>query len=338
MSNCVRWGLIGAGRIARGAMAPAISHALNSELRAVASRNAERREALAADQGVTVTYESYEALLADPEIDAVYISLPNGLHEEWTVAAARAGKHVLCEKALTFTVESAMRMREACEQAGVLLVEAYMYRHHPQWAQARRLLEEGRIGEVRQITATFTGNLPSLLDHRWSAALGRGALFDVTCYGINVCRYLLGAEPRKVTAMADLATEEGVDRASTVLMSFPKHVTAVAHGSLSSAGHQDVHVIGTHGTLEIPLPFIPELRRCPILVQTPESEEKIYVAPRNHFILQVEHFAACVLDRGHDRQPAEDGVLNTRVCEAAVRSWETAMPINPGDLTGGVLP
>src|SRR5262249_37733733 len=150
-----------------------------------------------------------EAMLADPEVEAVYIGLPNGLHEEWAVRCAEAGKHVLCDKSLTMTLAAARRVAGAVPSRGLRVVEGDMYRHHPQWGLVGSLLAEGAIGTVRMVRASFCGRFDKPTNHRWSASLGGGALWDLTCYCVNVARFLTGAEPVRVAAFADSSTPEG---------------------------------------------------------------------------------------------------------------------------------
>lgn len=315
----VRWGIIGPGNIARYAIAPAIRYSSNGTLHAVASRSAARGAALALEAGAATSFGSYEKLLETREIDAVYIGLPNGLHEEWVLRAAEAGKHILCEKSLTFTAESAARMKQACAARGVVLMEAFMYRHHPQWYHVRDAIYQGRIGEIVSISASLGGTLANRDDHRWSAELGRGALYDVTCYGINVARYLTGREPLRVQAAGTMLTPL-VDKSTSVLLEFDGGIIASVHGSLVSDSMQGLQVIGTEGTLTVPHPFIPNNDPTTIRIVRREKVEELVVGGANQFLHQVEHFASCALTGGGLRYPAEDGLANVTACELAARS------------------
>ncbi|CAN5183049.1 Gfo/Idh/MocA family oxidoreductase [soil metagenome] len=316
----LRWGIIGPGNIARYAIAPAIRYSSNGRLLIIGSREPVRAAAIALETEAETSVGSYEALLKRDDVDAVYIGLPNGLHEEWTIAAAKAGKHVLCEKSLTLTEASALRMRAACAKANVLLMEAFMYRHHPQWIRVRDLLNEGAIGQVRSISAHLCGNLTNGADHRWSTELGGGALHDVTCYGINMARYLTGAEPISVKASAELV-KRGVDRTSHAVLEFPGGILANVHGSLSSYGSQGLCVYGTDGMLMVEKPVIPGFEPTMLYLHRESRVEPIQISGANHFLHQVEHFAACVAD-GKLQYPAEDGVANVAACEKAQKSWE----------------
>lgn len=321
LKPAVRWGILGCGSIAQHAICPAIRWSSLSSLRAIASRDAVDAETKAREVQAPRAYGSYQGLLDDPEIDAVYIGLPNGLHEEWTLRAAAAGKHVLCEKSLALTSAAARRMVDACKAAGVLLMEAFMYRHHPQWDQVRQVIASGRIGDIVMIRAGLLGDLADTANHRWSARIGGGALYDVTCYGINVSRLLYGREPVAVTAIADRFTREGVDRTSAVTLDFGHGKLAVATGSLVSFNHQFCDIEGTRGRLSIRHPFIPGWDRTAITVHHGMSVETLEVNGANHFLHQIEHFCLCVQDRKRSLAPAENGLANVLACEAAEQSW-----------------
>jgi len=324
----VRWGIIGAGGIAQNAVGPAINKARNAELVAVSSRDEQRAAGIAEKLGAPRHYGSYESLLEDPDIDAVYIGLPNGMHEQWTIACAEAGKHVLCEKSLTLSLESARRMEEACEKAGVLLMDAFMYRHHPQWKTVQEILESGRLGTIRSLIAVFMGNLPDPDNHRWSAELGWGALFDVTCYAVNACRYILGEEPLSVNCLIDDNTPEKVDRLSHISMMFPNYVTATAIGSLSSAGNQYLQVLGSEGKLTVERPFTVDEKEYAIRLDLADGRQEYSSGSANQFICEVEHFGSCLLEKNKPLAPAENGVRNVAVCDAAVESWRTGKRID----------
>jgi predicted dehydrogenase len=327
----VRWGIIGCGSIATSAIAPAIHWSNNGDLVAVASRDPAtarvRAEAVAAPKA----HGSYDALLADPEVEAVYIGLPNGLHEEWALRAAAAGKHVLCEKSLTLSLASARRMSAAFRERGLRLVEGFMYRHHPQWESVRRHLADGAVGEVRSIVAGLAGTVKNEHDHRFSPTLGGGATFDVLCYAVDVARMLLHAEPRRVSAYATLFAPGGVDVTTSALLEFPSGVTVSAYGSLRSAPEQFVTILGTKGRLEVERPFIPDWSNLQVRLLRPDDGQHILaVGAANHFLHEVEHFASLVREPGRPTYPAEDGVANVTVCEAIERSYRTGQVVEVG--------
>lgn len=321
VSNPVRWGIIGCGSIATHAICPALRWSSLASLHAVASRNEESARHKARELKAEIAYGSYDELLADPEIDAVYIGLPNGLHEEWTVKAAQAGKHVLCEKSLALNSAAARRMVEVCEDANVLLMEAFMYRHHPQWDVVRGVLSEGKIGEIVMLRAGLFGQLTDTSNHRWSAQLGGGALYDVTCYGVNAARMIFGREPISTVAMADNSTRDGVDRTSAALLDFGYGRTAVVTGSLATFNHQYCDIEGTRGRIRIRNPFIPGWDRVEVIVEVGMTRDVVEVPGANHYLHMLEHFSLCLRDRARQLRPAENGLANVLVCEAIEQAW-----------------
>src|SRR5690606_5282482 len=220
MTEPVRWGVIGCASIAMRKVLPAMKQASNCDILAIASRDPAKAAAAAAELDIERHYGSYESLLADPDVEAVYVPLPNHLHAEWTVKAAEAGKHVLCEKPLALTAAEATTMVDACERAGVSLMEAFMYRLHPQWVRARELVESGRIGELCAIEASFAYHNTDPANIRNIAEMGGGALMDIGCYPVNVARMMFGGEPADVHAAIRRDPTFGTDILTTVLLDF----------------------------------------------------------------------------------------------------------------------
>jgi D-xylose 1-dehydrogenase (NADP+, D-xylono-1,5-lactone-forming) len=327
MKKTVGWGIIGCGRIATNAVGPAITWSANGRLVAIASRDRASAATKARELGATRAYAPYEAILTDPEIDAVYIGLPNGLHEEWAVRCAEAGKHVLCEKSLTLTLASARRMAGAFAGRRLRLIDAFMYRHHPQWSLVRSLLDDERtIGTLRIIRASFCSRCEDPNDHRWSAALGGGALWDLTCYGVNAARYLTRAEPLRVAAFADSRSEQGVDASTQASLMFDNGVLAAVTGSLHAKDAHSLVLHGDLGTIEVVRPFLPAWNPTFVVIKRSwVGEERRYeVGGANQYLHQVEHFASLVLDPALPTWPAEDGVRNVAVCEAIEKSWRSS--------------
>ena len=192
--SVLRWGVLSTASIAVGKVIPGMRASRRTEVLAIASRDLARAEATARSLGIPRAYGSYEELLADPDVDAVYLPLPNHLHAAWTIAAARAGKHVLCEKPLSLTAAEAQEMVDACREAGVVLMEAFMYRLHPSWQAVRDILASGRIGRLRAIDSWFSYHNVDPEDIRNIAAYGGGALYDIGCYCVNLSRMLFGTE------------------------------------------------------------------------------------------------------------------------------------------------
>ncbi len=321
IEGTVGWGILGCGNIATHALAPAITWSRNGKLVAIASRSAQTAAAKAQTLGAMRAYGSYEDLLDDPEVHAVYIGLPNGLHAEWAKAAARAGKHVLCDKSLTLDEASARALGRVFDDAGLVLMCGFMVRHHPQWELARRLLAEGAIGRVRSVRAWLAGRLDSPTDHRWSVVLGGGALFDVTCYGVNAARAIVGTEPRIVGARAAWRTSmddppDRVDESSHALLEFPGGEIAAVYGSLVAEPEQGVVIVGDKGRMTLERPFIPGWDQAPVQVVTSHGNATHMAPGANHFLHQVEHFAAAVNDGQRSLFPAENGVADTIACAA----------------------
>jgi len=316
----IQWGVIGTANIGRRAVNPAIKASANGELLAVASRTAEAAADFAADGGIPRHYGSYAALLEDPDIDAVYIPLPNSLHREWTIRAAEAGKHVLCEKPLALTAAECREMSEAAARHGVHLMEAFMYRFHPRIARLGEMLAAGAAGEIRMIQSVFTFRLTRPDNIRFSAALGGGALLDVGCYCVNVSRTLAGAEPVEVQAFANW-TDSGVDAMMSGTLRFPGGVLASFECGLDSKRRESVEVGGTEASLRIEDAFLPGTGDVGI------EERRDGAAPVRHVIggtdeyrHMVEHFADCVLTGAPPRYPADEAARNMRVIEALYAS------------------
>ena len=320
----VRWGILGCGAIATSAVAPAIRWSRGGELRAVGSRTQERAAERARVVDAPVAHGSYEALLADPEIDAVYIGVPNGEHARWASAAAAAGKHVLCEKSLAFSPDEARPLRALFAARRLRLVEAFMVRHHPQWARLRALLPE--IGPVEHVRAVLRARHGVESDHRWSATLGGGALFDVTCYPVNFARFVYGEEPRRVRAAARWKAP-GVDASTDALLEFSGGRIASVHGSLDGAAEEGAVVSGKQGRITIARPFVPGWAPTELVVET-ESGTSLHAVPgANHYLHMIEHVEALIRDPGLALAPAEDGLDNIPVLAPTSMSARTGATV-----------
>jgi len=263
------------------------------EVVAVASRDAARAEAYAGEHGIERAYGSYEALLADAEIDAVYISLPNSLHVDWSVRALEAGKHVLCEKPLTRRPEDVERAFDAADRAGRVLAEAFMYRHHPQTRKVAELVSEGAIGDLRAIRASFSFPLADLENVRMRPELDGGALMDVGCYCVSGARLLAG-EPESVHGVQRLGPT-GVDTTFAGVLRFPGDVVATFHCSMDLPGRQELEVLGTERTLLVQAPWRSDLGGDVLL-----DGERVEIPEGNAYRLELEDLAAAT--RG-DREP-----------------------------------
>ncbi len=320
--DALRWGVLSTARIARENVIPGILAAGRSELVAIASRDRARAMEVAAEVRIARAHESYAALLADPEVDAVYVPLPNHLHVEWTLAAIRAGKHVLCEKPLALAASDAARVVEAADAAGVRVMEAFMYRLHPAWAAVRELVASGAIGDLVAVQSWFSFYNDDPANIRNVRAYGGGALYDVGCYCVNLSRMLFGSEPRRVEASIRRDPATGVDATTSGLLEFDGG-SATFTCSIRAEPDQRVHVAGTRGRLTISIPFnIPADRPIDVLLTAggdppvaPATEVRSF-GPADAYALEVEAFAAAVLDGTPLPTPPEDAVANARVIEA----------------------
>jgi D-xylose 1-dehydrogenase (NADP+, D-xylono-1,5-lactone-forming) len=306
--------------------------ASNSELvdvLAVASRDRARAETYARDHSIERAHGSYEELLADPDLDAVYVSLPNALHVEWSILALEAGKHVLCEKPLSRRPEEVERAFDAAERADRLLMEAFMYRHHPQTKRVKQLLDEGAIGELRAVRAAFSFDLLAERDEadiRLNAELEGGSLMDVGCYSVSGARLLAG-EPERAFGEA-VAAPSGVDMTFFGTLRFPGDVVAQFHSSLGLPFKQELEVLGTEGSLLVEAPWRVDLGGD-VFLRRDSEKERIDVEQADAYRLELENLAAAI--RG-DAQPLlgrEDAVGQARAIAALYRSAAAGEAVAP---------
>ncbi len=252
--SSLRFGVMSTAGIAVKKVIPGMRRSSLGEVVAIASRDGDRATTVARELDIPRAHGSYEALLADPTVDAVYIPLPNHLHAEWAIAAAGAGKHVLCEKPLAMTAADAERMDAAARAAGVHLMEAFMYRHHPSWVAALDLVRAGRIGELRTVHSWFSYYNDDPTNIRNIRSIGGGALYDIGCYNVSLSRLLFGAEPIDVAATLDRDPVGGTDTLTSAMLRFP---TGIATFTCSTRLESDqrVDIYGTDGRIRIDIPF-----------------------------------------------------------------------------------
>lgn len=308
----VRWGILGAARINRR-MIPGLKLAANAELVAITSRDAAKAQQAAAQWEIPVVHPSYEALLADPQLDAVYIPLPNTLHAEWTIKAAQAGKHVLCEKPLALTPQDVERIREAAQANNVLAMEAFMYRFHPQQHRVRELLGAGAIGEPRVLRASFAFTMASGPNIRLEAGLGGGATWDVGCYGINVARWMFRAEPQHIVAEATF--ENGVDASVAAILDFGDGRRAVLDYGINYGRRSFYELIGTKGSLSVENMWQEPNLPGYLYLRTDNGLTTEEFGPTNQFQLEAQAFSAAV-QAGHQTAPypLEDSLAQVEAC------------------------
>ena len=317
----VRWGVVGCADIAVRKVVPALRASTRGEVLAIASRDERRAATTAAGLGIPRAYGSYEALLADPDVEAVYIPLPNHLHREWTIRAAAAGKHVLCEKPLALSAAEAKEMVDACAAAGVLLMEAFMYRLHPMWRRVREIIDGGGIGDLVTIQAFFSYRNVDPADIRNIAEYGGGALMDIGCYPINVARWMFDGEPDSVVASVRRDPEFGTDVLTSAVLDFAGR-QATFTCSTQIEDDQRVHLVGTSGRLVVEIPFnIPPDRPTRILrvaggdpPVTPHVEV-IEVPAADPYGVQGDAFATAIRDGGPAPIPPVDAIGNMTVIE-----------------------
>ena len=309
------WGILGPGFIATRAILPAFQHIPSARVLAVASRDANRAAFVAAQFGIEHIYSSYQALLDDADIHAVYIALPNHLHAEWTIRAAQAGKHVLCEKPLAMSVAECDEMIGACQDANVLLMEAVMYRFHPRMIALKQMLTTGELGEIRFLHAAFSFPFNSPGNYREKPEYGGGALLDIGSYCVNAARWLIGSEPQSVLANTSYSHE--IDITTGAILCFPGDVIAHIQCSFAAAEHQCIEVVGTRSAVTALLAFTAwRDDTTALLIQQGGAFERREFAPADPYQAMVKHFTECVLGKETLRYPATDGRETIHVLES----------------------
>jgi predicted dehydrogenase len=322
----VRWGILGAARIALAQVVPGMRRCRWSRAVAIGSRDAAKAQAAADTLGLDRAYGSYEALLADPEVEVIYNPLPNHLHVPWSIRAADAGKHVLCEKPIALSAAEARHLVAARDRNGVQVGEAFMVRVHPQWLKVRELVRGGRIGELRLVTCHFSYFRRDRDNIRNRADYGGGGLLDIGCYPITLSRWLFQAEPVEVLALLDRDPEMAIDRLSSGLLRFRSGQAAFTCAT-QLAPYQRMQVFGTAGCIEIEVPFnAPATTPCRILLDAGGKEaggaEAIELPVVDQYALQADAFSAAVRGRGAVPVPLDDAVANMEVIDALFRSAE----------------
>ena len=314
----LRWGILSTAAIARTKVIPGMRKARRCDVTAIASRDADAASRIATELGIPRSHGSYEALLADPEIDAVYIPLPNHLHARWTLAAIEAGKHVLCEKPLALTVADATEMAAAARSAGVHLMEAFMYRLHPSWLAVRQMIREGRIGQLTAVQSWFSFYNDDPANIRNIADAGGGALWDIGCYSVNLSRMLFADEPIRIESTIRREPTLGVDVVASAILEF-RGGTATFTCSTRAEDDQRVEIYGTTGRISVGIPFnIPPDRPTEVRVVSggdpPVSPnvEVLTFPPADPYTVEIEAFADAVLDGSATPVPPDDAIENVR--------------------------
>ena len=318
----IKWGILGCANIARKAVIPGILGADNSELYAVSSRSQDKAKKFADEFGAAVYYNDYDKLLADEKVEAVYIPLPNGLHKEWTIKAAEAGKHILCEKPLSGkNKKEAEQMFAAAKKNNIKLMEAFMYRFQPFVIKLKEMIEQGIIGEIKEIKSNFAFDISHRPDDiRLNAELDGGALNDIGCYTVNIARYLMGEMPRKVANFFQKETVDGVDLSGSGTLYFAGGSFASLYYSLNSYNEQDLEVVGTAGVIRIP-EFFSWNEDNYFLIEKDGKVEKKAAETGPQYQLEVEAFAEAVInDQEVPLKVEEETYANLEVMDAMRKS------------------
>jgi predicted dehydrogenase len=328
MQRRVRWGVLGAAKIAVEKVIPAMQRGEWAEVTAIASRDLEKAKHLADALGIQKAYGSYEELLEDDDVEAIYNPLPNHLHVPWTIKAARAGKHVLCEKPISLNLEEVRKLLEVRDYTGVKIQEAFMVRTHPQWLDTLELIREGRIGELRAIAGFFSYFNNDTANIRNKTETGGGALMDIGCYPITISRLIFGEEPRRVAAVIDRDPAMGIDRLTSAILDFPSgHATFTC--STQMVPYQRMQFLGTRGRIEVLVPFnAPHDRPLRILIDDGADLFGDNLKARefpicDQYTIQGDLFSRTIREDRDQPIPLEDAVKNMTVIEAIFRAAQS---------------
>ncbi len=326
--NKVRWGVLGAAKIAIKKVIPGMQKGEWSEIAAIASRDRGKAEQAARALGIPKAYGSYEELLADPEIEAIYNPLPNQLHVPWSIKAAEAGKHVLCEKPLSLTKAEAQTLLAARNRASVKIGEAFMVRSHPQWLRTRELIRSDRIGRLCSIAGFFSYFNRDPANIRNIPECGGGVLMDIGCYPVTASRFIFGEEPSRVLGLIERDPDMKIDRLISVILDFPSGQSIFTCGT-QLVPYQRMQFLGTRGRIEIEIPFnAPNDRPCQILIDDGRDVfgsgvETETVPTCDQYMLQGDLFSKAVREGGDVPVSVDDAVKNMGVIEAIFRSADS---------------
>ena len=319
--NKIQWGVLSTARIGTETVIPAMQLGKYCKVTAISSRKLEKAQAVAKRLGIEKAYGSYEELLTDPDIDAVYIPLPNHLHVPWAIKALNAGKHVLCEKPIALNTSEAQTLLDAAKKSPRLkIMEAFMYRHHPQWQWAKQQVSKGKIGEVRTIQSFFSYYNTNSHNIRNKSDIGGGGLMDIGCYCISLARFIFEAEPRRVCGIMEEDPELKIDRLTSGILDFANG-TSTFTCATQLVPYQRVNIFGTKGRIEIEIPFnAPSDRPCKLWQGDGSRIDEVTLEICNQYTIQGDLFSRAVLEDREVPTPLEDAVANMQVIEAIVKS------------------
>lgn len=325
MSRKLRWGVLSTANIGLKKVLPAMQQGQHTSVAAIASRDLAKAREAAANLGIPVAYGSYEELLADPDIDVIYNPLPNQLHVPWTIKAAEAGKHVLCEKPISLTAAEASTLLAVRSRTGVKIGEAFMINCHPQWIRLRQLLSSGRIGELRSVIGAFSYFNVNPANIRNQVETGGGALMDIGCYLIHAARFGFRQEPTRVVSAIERDPTMHTDRLTSAILEFPSG-QAVFTCSTQLCPYQRINFIGTRGRIEIEVPFnaLPDRAMRMFIDNDGDLTGKNLTVEEfpicNQYTLQGDAFSQAILEDSEVPVPVEDAILNMAVIEAIFKS------------------
>jgi predicted dehydrogenase len=322
MNNIIRWGIISTAKIGREKVIPGIQNSPNCRVDAIGSRNLVHARAPANLLNIEKAYGSYEELLSDPDIDAVYIPLPNNLHVEWAIKAIQAGKHVLCEKPIGVSAaEASILLQEAQKYPQLKVMEAFMYRFHPQWQKVKSLIAEGAIGEVRAIHSFFSYHNIDPQNIRNNIAVAGGALMDIGCYCVSFPRFLFNEEPKRVVSCIDRDPVMKTDRLTSAILDFGNGKTSTFTCSTQLMPYQSVHIYSEIGHIEVEIPVnAPKDVPSRIWLRTKTVSEEIVIGPVDQYSIQAELFAKAIIEKSQVPTGLPDAVNNMKVIEAIFES------------------
>jgi predicted dehydrogenase len=320
----VKWGILSTAKIGREKVIPAMQAGSYSEVVAIASRNKEQAQAVAGKLKIPHVYGSYEALLGDANIDAIYIPLPNHLHVEWAIKSLQAGKHVLCEKPVALSAAEAQQLLDTSRQYPKLkIMEAFMYRFHPQWQQAKAMVSSGAIGELKTIQSFFSYYNTDPANIRNKPEAGGGGMMDIGCYCVSLSRFIFGKEPLKVVGVVEYDPVLGTDRIASGMIDFSNGVSSFTCSTQASP-YQRVNIIGTTARIEIEIPFnAPPDKPTRSWLHTKEESREYIFDSVDQYTLQGDLFSQAILHDQPVPAPLEDAVNNMKVIEAIVASGKT---------------
>jgi predicted dehydrogenase len=320
----LRWGLLSTARINK-ALIPPLQLSKRNKLLAVASRSQEKADVYAREQKIKRAHGSYEALLADPEIDVIYIPLPNHLHADWTIKAVEAGKHVLCEKPLALSLAEVDAITAAAGKNGRIVAEAFAYRAHPYMKKVKEILDGGKLGKIKMVHGSFTFVMTSPDDIRWDPEMGGGALWDIGCYPLSFARCVLGAEPLEVFGW-QVTSPTGVDEVFAGQLRFPGDIYFQLDCSFKIPDHVFMEIVGDEGTLSIPQPFNTGARKTLYLTRGGKISPVVVKGP-DPYLAEVENFADAILLGKPLTTSLADSRADTAAILALLESAKTGKPV-----------